>query len=67
MKLTKRELVFMYLYNLSCKCDNDYDQLVLNNRSRKSDELDYLELILAKNKKDTVNSILVDITKILGL
>lgn len=65
--MTKRELIFLYFYNLSDKLDNDYDQLVLNNRSRKSDEVDYLELIIAKTKKDTINSVLVDVMKILGL
>lgn len=65
--MTKKELFLIYLYNLSSRLDSDYEQLVLNSRSRKSDEVDYLELIMAKTKKDTVNDVLVEFIKIFDL
>lgn len=65
--MTKKELFLIYLYNLSSRLDSDYEQLVLNSRSRKSDEVDYLELIMAKTRKDTVNDVLVEFIKIFDL
>lgn len=65
--MKKTDLMLIYLYNLSSRLDSDYEQLVLNSRSRKSDEVDYLELIMAKTRKDTVNDVLTEFIKIFDL
>ena len=64
--MRKQDLILIYLYNLSSRYDREFDQLLLNLRSRDSDEVDYLELITSKIKKDTVNDILSEIVKILN-
>lgn len=64
--MRKKDLILIYLYNLSTRYDREFEQLLLNLRSRDSDEVDYLELITAKIKKDTSNDILLEIVKILN-
>ncbi len=64
--MRKKDLILIYLYNLSSRYDREFEQLLLNLRSRDSDEVDYLELITAKIKKDTTNDILSEIVKILN-
>ena len=64
--MRKQDLILIYLYNLSSRYDREFDQLLLNLRSRDSDEVDYLELITVKIKKDTSNDILLEIVKILN-
>lgn len=64
--MRKKDLILIYLYNLSSRYDREFEQLLLNLRSRDSDEVDYLELITVKIKKDTSNDILLEIVKILN-
>ena len=65
--MTFRDKLFLYFNNRGTAIENDYAELVSQMRYRAKDEVDYLELIIAKVRKDTFNEILGDIFSILKL
>lgn len=64
--MKKLDLILISIYNKSQNADNDYDVLLYNIRKRNVDEIDCLELALAKNRCNVLNEVLTDILKIIG-
>ncbi len=59
--MTLRDNIYQYLYLKGDRIENYYDTLVENYRVLKADELDYVELIIAKARCDLFREIQNDI------
>ena len=59
--MTLRDNIYQYLYLKGDRIENYYDTLVENYRVLKADELDYVELIIAKARRDLFREIQNDI------
>lgn len=55
--MTFRDTLYQYLYFKTERIDDYYDRLVDQIRVMKYDELDYMEIIIAKVRKDLMNEI----------
>lgn len=66
MLMKKLDLILIAIYNKSQNADNDYDMLLYNIRKRNVDEIDCLELALAKNRCNVLNEVLTDVLNIIG-
>lgn len=64
--MTFKDKLIIYLHNKSSKLDDDYTENSAYYRYRKPDEVDYLELIIRKVRKDLFNEIVQDIMLILN-
>lgn len=65
--MTKTDMILAYAYNNATKLDNEFDQMLANIKSRNVDEIDMLELIIAKAKAEEANENLTKIMRIMGL
>ena len=60
------ELILSYLYHKSDRLDREYHQLWEYRRYRVLDEVDYLELIIAKVRMDTFDEFSRELRLLLG-
>ncbi len=67
MTKKQRALLYAYFYNRRETIERDIEQLQTNIRFRRVDQLDCLELIIAKEKLNTFNEVYKDIDFILKL
>jgi len=65
MKTSYKVIVLQYLYNRSTVIEEDYVSKLSYNRFHSTDELDWLELIIAKARKDLMNEISKDLNNLL--
>ncbi len=65
--MTFKDKLILYLHNKSITIDNDLQENVNFFRYRRLDEVDYLELIIKKVRKDLFNEILSDIMSIMKI
>ncbi len=64
--MTFKDKIFVYLLHKSQFLDNDYDSQKSYYRYRNCDEVDYLECIIKKARKDLINEIMTDIISIIS-
>ena len=62
-----KDKLIIYLYNRQNAIEEEFDNTIQNVRFKRNDEVDYLECIIAKSRKDLVNEIIGDIMNILSL
>lgn len=55
--MTFRDTLYEYFFNKSTAIDNYYQSLVDNFRLFNSDELDYVELLIARTRKNLIDEI----------
>ena len=60
-------LVLQYLYNRSDIIDQEFQMKISYNRYHRVDEVDLLELIIAKARKDLMEEISRDLTNLLEI
>lgn len=60
-----KKMLYEYCMLENCRAENDYQAMMNNLRSRKPDELDGLEFILALNRYRVTANILNDIHNII--
>lgn len=62
-----KSTILLYLMNQSDNLDNRYSELRDYIRYHKADEVDYIELIIAKARKDLFDEIRADLTNIIKM
>lgn len=65
--MTFKDKLILYLHNKSITIDNDLQENVNFFRYRRLDEVDYLELIIKKARKDLFDEVLSDIMNIMKI
>lgn len=65
--MTFKDKLILYLHNKSITIDNDLQENVNFFRYRRLDEVDYLELIIKKVRKDLFDEVLSDIMSIMKI
>lgn len=66
-KLNLKTLLLSYFYNRSAVLDNEYNTKLQYFRYHNGDEVDCLEIIIAKARKDLINEILNDIINLMHI
>ena len=64
--MTKKDLLFAYLYNKSVRLENEYEQALINFYWRRPDEVDCLEIIIAKIRLDSYTEMRNEIYRLIG-
>ncbi len=65
-KISYKISVIQYLYNRTSQIEQEYAQKLSYNRFHNTDEVDYLEIIIAKARKDLMNEITKDLNNLLA-
>lgn len=65
-KLSYKISVTQYLYNRTTQIEEDYLSKIAYNRFHNTDEVDWLEIIIAKARKDLINEISKDLNNLLA-
>lgn len=65
--MTFKDFVLTYCYRQAAEADNRYNELKHFNRYHNVDEVDMLELIIAKTRRDTISDIVKDIYNMLSV
>lgn len=65
--MTFKDKLIIYLYNKSSRVDLEFHQQQHNLRYRVPDEVDYMEAIIAKVRRDMYNEIAGEILSLLKL
>lgn len=65
--MTFKDNTLLYLMNRSDKADDDYNEHLQHYRYHKCDEVDLLELIIKKVRKDVLNEVFRDIMNLTRL
>ncbi len=65
--MTFKDKLVIYLVNKSNRIDNDYDNALRVVRWHSADDVELLETIIAKVRKDTFNEVMQDILTLLKL
>lgn len=63
--MTTKDKIIVYLYNKGNQVEGDFEEHTHYMRFHKLDEVDYLESIIRKVRKDTVKEIVDDLMKLL--
>lgn len=58
--------VIKYLYNRTTQIEEDYNAKICYNRFHNTDEVDWLEIIIAKARKDLIQEISKDLNNLLA-
>ncbi len=58
--------VIQYLYNRNAKLEDEYNTKICYNRFHNTDEVDWLEIIIAKARKDLMAEICQDLNNLLA-
>lgn len=64
--MTFKDKLIKYLFNKQNRIDEEYDNILHTVRFSRNDEVDYLECIIAKVRKDLIKEIIGDIMSILS-
>ena len=59
--------ILLYLMNISDDADNRYNQIRDFSRYHNTDEVDLIEQLIAKVRRDTINEIKTDIVNLLKI
>lgn len=65
-KINFKISVLQYLYNKETAIEQDYLSKISYNRYHNTDEVDWLEIIIAKARKDVINEISKDLNNLLA-
>lgn len=65
MATSYKVTVIQYLYNRTTRLEEDYNSKLSFYRYHKTDEVDWLELIIAKARKDLMQEICKDLNDLL--
>lgn len=66
MKINYKIAVVKYLYNRLSALEEDYNSKINYFRYHKADEVDHLEIIIAKSRKDLMSEISKDLNNLLA-
>ena len=65
-KISYKIAVIKYLYHKLTSLEEEYNNKISYFRYHKADEVDYLEIIIAKARKDLMNEISQDLNNLLA-
>lgn len=65
-KINFKVALLQYLYNKETVIEQDYLSKISYNRYHNTDEVDWLEIIIAKARKDLINEISKDLNNLLA-
>lgn len=65
-KISYKIAVVKYLYERQIKIEDDYNSKLNYFRYHRADEVDHLEIIIAKARKDLINEISQDLNNLLA-
>lgn len=65
-KISYKIAVIKYIYERVSKIEDEYNSKISYFRYHKADEVDHLEIIIAKARKDLINEIMQDLNKLLA-
>lgn len=65
-KISYKIAVIKYLYHKLTSLEEEYNNKISYFRYHKADEVDHLEIIIAKARKDLINEILQDLNNLLA-
>lgn len=66
MKISYKISVIKYLYHKLSTLEEEYNSKINYFRYHKADEVDHLEIIIAKARKDLINEITQDLNNLLA-
>lgn len=65
--MTLKDKIILYVYNKSDTAENEYNEHINYYRYHKADEVDHLETIIRKVRRDTIKEITSDLLGLLKL
>lgn len=65
--MTFKDKILIYVYRKLTETEDDYENTIRRLRYSKADEVDYIESLVAKVRKDVITEISADIMAIVGM